>query len=447
MSNLDALTDRAAALVSAAKRAGADAADAVVVSGSSLSIGVRDGRLEESERSESDDLGLRVFVGRRTAIVSTSDPDPAGFKAMAERAVAMARVAPEDRFAGLTPSSELARVVPDLDLFDQTELSAAELTEMALKAEAAGLGVAGVTKSSGASASAGTGGFVLVTSEGFSGAYRGSRFGVSMTAIAGDGVGMERDYDYSSEVYARDLSAPELVGRLAGERAVRRLNPQKLATGKLPVVFDRRVATSLVGHLSGAINGVSITRGTSFLKSRLNDQVFAKGIQILDDPLMKRGARSRPFDAEGRATARRAFVEDGVITSWVLDGATARELGLSSTGSADRGVGSAPSPSMSNLTLQPGTLTLEAMLKRIGTGLLVTDLIGSGANLVTGDYSRGCSGYYVENGELAYAVAEITIAGHLGEMFAALEPCADIERKGSVAAPSVYVGELTIAGR
>ncbi len=448
MTALALLTDRAAALVEAAKRAGADAADAVVVSGTSFSVGVRDGKLEDTERSEGDDLGLRVFVGRRTAIVSTSDPDMRGFQALAERAVAMARVAPEDRFAGLAPAADLATDWPDLDMVDTAgDPDADALKRLALDAEAAALAVRGVTKSGGAGASRGSGGFVLVTSNGFHGGYSGTRFGVSVTAIAGEGVGMERDWDYSSETHFAALADPSLVGRTAGERAVRRLAPRKLDTGRMPVIYENRVAGSLVGHLTSAINGSAIARGTSFLKSRRGERVFAPGVRITEDPLRPRGSRSKPFDAEGRATRRKAFVEDGVLATWILDGATAAELGLASTGNAERGVGSPPSPSASNVVLEPGARSLEAAMRAIGDGLLITDLIGSGANIVTGDYSRGAAGFRIEGGAIAYPVAEITVAGRLDGMFAGLEPLSDIERKGAVHAPSVLVGELTVAGR
>jgi PmbA protein len=441
-----ALTDLAEKLVAAARRAGADAADAVATRGVSISVEVRDGTVEESERAEGDDLGLRVFVGQKQAVVSTNDLSGEGADALAERAVAMARVAPADRFAGLADPELLAKVIPDLDMLDPELPSVNKLETMARSAEAAGLAVEGVSKSGGASASAGIGGMVLVTSTGFSHAYLGSHHGVSMQAIAGEGTGMERDYDYSSAIHAGDLADPESIGRSAGERATRRLNPRKVQTRKVPVVFEPRVAGSLVGHLSSAINGAAIARGTSFLKDKLGQKIFASGIEIIDDPLRKRGLGSHPFDAEGVAPERRALVKDGVLTTWILDCASARELGLKTTGHAQRGVSSTPSPGASNLHLAPGAITPEQMIKDIEDGFYITDLIGMGVNLVTGDYSRGASGFWIEKGELTYPVSEVTIAGHLNEIFASLTPANDLKFRYRTNAPTVRVEGLTVAG-
>jgi PmbA protein len=441
-----ALTDLAEKLVAAARRAGADAADAVATRGVSISVEVRDGTVEESERAEGDDLGLRVFVGQKQAVVSTNDLSGEGADALAERAVAMARVAPADRFAGLADPELLAKVIPDLDMLDPELPSVNKLETMARSAEAAGLAVEGVSKSGGASASAGIGGMVLVTSTGFSHAYLGSHHGVSMQAIAGEGTGMERDYDYSSAIHAGDLADPESIGRSAGERATRRLNPRKVQTRKVPVVFEPRVAGSLVGHLSSAINGAAIARGTSFLKDKIGQKIFASGIEIIDDPLRKRGLGSHPFDAEGVAPERRALVKDGVLTTWILDCASARELGLKTTGHAQRGVSSTPSPGASNLHLAPGAITPEQMIKDIEDGFYITDLIGMGVNLVTGDYSRGASGFWIEKGELTYPVSEVTIAGHLNEIFASLTPANDLKFRYRTNAPTVRVEGLTVAG-
>ena len=440
------LTDLAERLVAAARRAGADAADAVATRGVSISVEVRDGTVEESERAEGDDLGLRVFVGQKQAVVSTNDLSGEGADALAERAVAMARVAPADRFAGLADPELLAKVIPDLDMLDPELPSVNKLETMARSAEAAGLAVKGVSKSGGASASAGIGGMVLVTSTGFSHAYLGSHHGVSMQAIAGEGTGMERDYDYSSAIHAGDVADPESIGRSAGERATRRLNPRKVQTRKVPVIFEPRVAGSLVGHLSSAINGAAIARGTSFLKDKLGQKIFASGIDIIDDPLRKRGLGSHPFDAEGVAGERRALVKDGVLATWILDCASARELGLKTTGHAQRGVSSTPSPGASNLHLAPGALTPEQMIKDIEDGFYITDLIGMGVNLVTGDYSRGASGFWIEHGELTYPVSEVTIAGHLNEIFASLTPANDLKFRYRTNAPTVRVEGLTVAG-
>ena len=441
-----ALTDLAERLVTAARRAGADAADAVAVRSVSLGVEVREGAVEESERSEGDDVGLRVFVGRRQAVVSTNDVK-ADVAQLAERAVAMAKVAPEDPFAGLADPAQLAKDIPDLDLLDPDLPDVAILEERARRAEGAGLAVAGVTKSGGASASAGIGGMVLVTSGGFRGAYLHSGQSVSMTAIAGEGTAMERDYDYSSALHGADLEPAENVGRSAGERTVERLNPRKVETKRVPVVFDRRVAGSLVGHLASAINGAAVARKTSFLRDKLGERLFKPGISVLDDPLRKRGLRSRPFDAEGVATARLAVIADGVLASWFLDSGTARELGLATTGHAQRGVSSAPSPGPSNLHLSAGAATPDALIADIAEGFYVTDLIGMGVNQVTGDYSRGASGFWIVNGKRSYPVSEVTIAGNLIEMFRELVPANDLEFRFGTNSPTVRVEGLTVAGR
>jgi PmbA protein len=439
------LTTLAERLVAAARRAGADAADAVAERGMSLSVEVRDGTVEASERSEGDNMGLRAFVGRRQAVVSTNDLT-GNLDELAERAVAMARVAPDDKFAGLAEPDRLAKQIPDLDLLDPELPSVTQLETMARAAEAAALAVKGVSKSGGASASAGIGGMVLVTSGGFKGAYLGSRHGVSMQAIAGEGTGMEQDYDFSSAIHAADLTAPELIGRSAGERAVRRLNPRKVTTRRVPVVFDPRIAGSLVGHLASAINGGAIARKTSFLKDRMGERLFAPGIAIVDDPLRRRGLRSHPFDGEGVAGERRALVRDGVLASWILDCASARELGLETTGHARRGVSSTPSPGASNLHLEPGAVSADALIADIADGFYVTDLIGMGANMVTGDYSRGASGFWIENGARSYPVSEMTIAGHLNEIFRTLTPANDLVFRYGTNAPTVRLEGLTVAG-
>src|SRR5450631_2550652 len=442
-----ALTDRAERLVKAALSRGAEAADAVALRGISLAIEVRDGAVEESERAEGDDLGLRVLVGKRQAVVSTNDMASDGSAALAERAVAMARVAPEDAFAGLADDGLLAHQFPDLDLIDSDLPSVKRLETMAAVAEAAGLAVKGVSKSGGASASAGIGGMVLVTSHGFRGAYLGSRHGISMTAIAGEGTGMERDYDYSSALHAADLESPEKIGRTAGMRAVERISPRKVTTRKVPVVFDRRVSGTLVSHLASAANGASVARKTSFLRDKMGAKLFADGIRMIDDPRRLRGLRSHPFDGEGVAGRKLALVDDGVLRSWILDCATARELGLVTTGHAQRGVSSVPSPGASNLHLEAGALSPETLIADITDGFYVTDLIGMGVNLVTGDYSRGASGFWIENGERSYAVSDVTIAGHLLDIFRTLTSANDLEFRYGTDAPTVRLEGLTVAGQ
>lgn len=442
-SALTALADR---LLKAAKAAGADAADAVAMRSISQSVEVRDGAVEESERSEGDDVGLRVLVGKRQAVVSTNDLKGDGVATLAERAVAMARAAPEDPFAGLADASLLAKSFPDLDLVDRTLPAVTALEQAARRAEAAGRAVKGVSKSGGASASAGIGGMVLLTSHGFAGSYLGSRHSISMQAIAGEGTAMETDYDFTSALHSQDLDAPETVGKKAGERAVERLSPRKVSTRKVPVVYDPRVAGSLIGHLSSAINGSAIARKTSFLKDKLGEKLFASGINIIDDPLRRRGLRSRPFDGEGVAGRRMALVEDGVLKTWLLDSATARELKLATTGHAHRGASSTPSPGPTNLHLEPGAKSPDELIKDIAEGFYVTDLIGMGVNTVTGDYSRGAAGFWIENGERRYPVSEVTIAGHLLDIFRTLTPANDLEFRYGTNAPTVRVEGMTIAG-
>jgi PmbA protein len=445
--DLSALSTLAQRLVEAARHAGADAADAVAVRGVSQGVEVRDGRVEESERSEGDDVGLRVLVGRRQAVVSTNDVSGDGIAKLAERAVAMARVAPDDKYVGLADPALLAKDFPNLDLLDPKVPSTAELERRACEAEAAGIAVKGVSKSDGGSASAGIGGMVLVTSTGFQGSYLRSSQSISMTAISGEGTGMERDYDYTVAPHASDLASPESVGRKAGERAVARTNPRKVETSRVPVVFDPRVSGSIVGHLVGAVNGASIARKTSFLKDRLGQKLFASNIRIIDDPLRVRGLRSQTFDAEGVKVKKLAIIDEGVLTSWLLDSATARELGLTTTGHAQRGVSSSPSPGSYNLHLEAGEPTPAELISDIKQGFYVTDLIGSGVNGVTGDYSRGASGFWIENGEITYAVSEVTIAGHLFEIFKSMVPANDLEFRYGVNAPTLRIEGLTLGGR
>jgi PmbA protein len=445
--DLSALSTLAQRLVDAARHAGADAADAVAVRGVSQGVEVRDGRVEESERSEGDDVGLRVLVGRRQAVVSTNDVSGDGIAKLAERAVAMARVAPDDKYVGLADPALLAKDFPDLDLLDPKVPSTAELERRACEAEAAGIAVKGVSKSDGGSASAGIGGMVLVTSTGFHGSYLRSSQSISMTAISGEGTGMERDYDYTVAPHASDLASPDSVGRKAGERAVARTNPRKVETCKVPVVFDPRVSGSIVGHLVGAVNGASIARKTSFLKDRLGQKLFASNIRIIDDPLRVRGLRSQTFDAEGVKVKKLAIIDEGVLTSWLLDSATARELGLATTGHAQRGVSSSPSPGSYNLHLEAGEPTPAELISDIKQGFYVTDLIGSGVNGVTGDYSRGASGFWIENGEITYAVSEVTIAGHLFDIFKSMVPAKDLEFRYGVNAPTLRIEGLTLGGR
>jgi PmbA protein len=441
--NSQELLDFAERLVKAAKQAGADAADAVVARGSSVSVTVRLGKVEGTESSESDDFSLRVFSGKKVASISASaGSDPA---ALAERAVAMAKAAPVDEFQSLADRENLVRSPRDLDLFDPTIVSSDALTEAALAQEAAALAVSGITNSGGSSASAGFGGMVLVTSDGFAGHYIGSRFGRGVSVIAGEGTGMERDYEYSSRIHFAELENPETIGRKAAERAVRRLSPRKVKTGPVSVVLDPRVARGFAGHLAGAINGAAIARKTSFLKEMMGERIFPKGMNFTDDPLKVRGSASRPFDGEGIEGKAMSFVEDGVLKSWTLSTATARELGLTTNGRGVRG-GSTVSPSTTNFALEPGDISPEDLIRSIGTGLYVTEVIGHGVNMVTGEYSRGASGYWIENGELTFPVSEITIAGNLKDMFMSLVAANDIDRSFGTASPTLAITGMTLAG-
>ena len=440
------LLDRASELVELARAAGADEADAVVVRSRSQSVGVRLGKVESTEASESDDFSLRVFVGRRVASVSANP----GFdlKVLAERAVAMAKVSPEDPYACLADKDRLATSYDDLQLFDATEVSTDQLRDAALAAEEAALAVSGVGNSSGAGASSGMGGLVLVTSHGFSGSYMGSRFGRSVSVIAGEGTKMERDYDYDSRLYFAELDAPEDIGRRAGERAVKRINPRQVDTGSnVTVVFDPRVARGFVGAIAGAINGASVARKTSFLRDKMGQQVLKSGLSITDDPQIVRGPSSRPFDGEGVRGERMVMIEDGVLKHWFLSTSAAREIGgLETNGRGSRG-GTAVSPSSTNLALEPGDMSPEDLIRQIGTGFYVTELIGHGANMLTGEYSCGASGFWIENGEKSFPVSEVTIASNLKDMFMRVTPANDIDRKYGVASPTLAIEGMTLAGR
>jgi PmbA protein len=438
---LDLLAD----LIARARAAGADAADAVLVSGTSLSVQRRLGKTEHVERSEGQDLGLRVFQGQQAAIVSSSTVAPSSFKELAERAVAMARVVPEDPYSGLADTAAPPEPVA-LDMEDASEPATEALVARAAAAEDAALAVPGITNSEGAEAGFGRSEVFLVTSAGFAGRLSRTSHSVSASAIAGAGTRMQRDYDYHSTVHLADLDDPSAIGRSAAERAITRLNPARPSTAKLPVIYDPRVAGGLLGHLAGAINGASVARGTTFLKDKLGQRIFAPGIAIRDDPRRVRGLRSRPFDGEGTPTAARALIDDGVLTTWLLDSRSARQLGLRSTGHAARGTGGPPSPSPTNLYLDAGRLTAAELMADIKLGLYVTELIGMGVNGLTGDYSRGAAGFMIRDGAIAEPVAEITVAGNLLDMFASLVPANDLRFRRGTDSPTVRVDGMTMAG-
>ncbi|WP_426169118.1 TldD/PmbA family protein [Sandarakinorhabdus sp. DWP1-3-1] len=439
--------DRLDAALAAARTAGADAADALYVGDGSTSVSVRLGKLEDIGRSEGEEVGIRVFVGQRSASVSSSDLSVAALATAATRAVAMARLAPEDPWAGLAPADRLLQGdAPDLDIDDGGDPSAEMLRDRAMAAEDAARVVAGVTNSEGGGGSAGRVVTALATSTGFRGGKRSTSYGCSASVLAGEGGDMQRDYAWHSSRHFSDLEDAAIIGRRAGGRAVRRLNPIKLETSQLPIIFDPRVGSTLIGHLVGAITGSAITRGTSFLKDALGTAVFGSHITIIDDPLRPRGLRSRGFDGEGLPVQRSALVDRGILTGWLLDAASARQLGLQPTGHAARGTSGPPGAGASNLHLESGTDTPQALMAGVKRGFYVTELIGMGVNGLTGDYSRGASGFLIEDGEITVPVAEVTIAGNLKDMFKALVPANDLQFRHASNVPTLRIDGMTVAG-
>lgn len=436
-------------LLDAARKAGADAADAMAVRGTSVSIDVRGGALEQAERSEGIDLGLRVLIGQRQANVSASDTRDETITEMALRAVAMAREAPEDPTIGLADPADLAQS-PDiaaLELCDPAPEPAPEaLQNDAAMAEAAALDVQGVTQVQGASAGYGRSDVWLMASNGFSGGYSRTQRSISCVAIAGTGAGMERDHDGDGRIFQADLRSAQDIGQTAGSRAVERLNAQKPPTGTYPVLFDERISSSLIGHLLAAVNGQAIARGASWLRDALGQQVLPAHLSLIEDPLRPRVSGSRPFDAEGLATRRRAIVQDGNLTGWTLDLATGRKLNLPSSANAARGTSAPPAPSNWNVALTQGTASRADLIRDMGTGLLVTSMIGTTINPNTGDYSRGAAGFWVENGQITHAVNECTVAGNLRDMLLRLIPANDARLHLSRPVPSLLVEGMTLAG-
>lgn len=436
MNQLDLLS----ALLDRARQAGADEAEAAVSASASVSVSRRMGVTDHLERAERRGLELTVFVGKRSATVSSSEIAPSGFQSLAERAVAMAKIVPEDPFGGLADDAQAADAGP-LELADPTEPSVDALTTRAAIAEDAARSVPGITNSEGGEASYSRSEFTLVTSRGFAGGYARTSHAISVTAVAGEGTGMQRDYDYHASTFLADLDDPAVLGHAAAERAITRLNPTRPKTAKLPVVFDPRVAGGLIGHFAGAISGSGIARGTSFLKDALGTQVFAKGIYIHDEPRRLRGPRSKPFDSEGVPTGNLTLIDDGVLTTWLLDSRSARQLGLKTNGRCSGG-----SPGLTNAYMAPGTLTPAELMADIKEGLYVMEMLGMGVNGLTGDYSRGCAGFMIRDGALAEPVAEITIAGNLKDMFLHLTPASDLRFRRAVDAPTVRIEGMTLAG-
>lgn len=439
--------ERAADLVTRAIKAGATAADAIYVASASTDVQVRLGALEDVQRSEGEEIGLRVFVGKRSASASSSDLSVAAMAALAERATAMAEQAPEDDYAGLAPEELLMQgALPLLDMDDGGEASPQDLRARAEAAEEAARAISGVTNSEGGSASAGRSVIGLATSHGFSGSYAGSSHGVSASVLAGEGADMQRDYGYDSRRHLTDLKDASAVGREAGERAVARLNPVRLKSGPMPVVFDPRVGNSMLSHLAGAITGSSVARKTSFLLDALDTLIFAEGISVIDDPHLLRGLRSRPFDGEGLPSRRASLIDSGRLTTWLIDSAAGRQLGLAPTGHATRGVGGPPSAGVSNLHMTAGSASPEALMSDIKLGFYVNEMMGQGVNGLTGDYSRGAAGFVIRDGKLAEPVAEVTIAGNLKDMFRELVPANDLAFRYAVNVPTLRVDCMTLAG-
>ncbi|MGB0699134.1 MAG: TldD/PmbA family protein [Parvibaculales bacterium] len=433
-------------LIELTKAAGADAADVLVSDSASLSVSCRMGALEDTERAESRDIGLRAMIGQKQAFVSGSAVDEEALKQLAQRAVDMAQATPEDRYCGFAPEDRLSSEIPALDIADAYEPDADKLLSMAVACEDAARAVDGITNSEGGGAGWGRATTALVTSHGFEGAYTSTSFSTSCAVIGGEGEAMERDYASHTARHLEDLDAPEDIGARAGERTIKRLNPRKMESTKTNVVYHPRVSASLLGHLSAAISGSAIARGTSFLRDQMGQQVMSKAITIHDDPLRPRGLRSAGFDGEGVKTEKLTPVDKGVLQCWWLDSAAARQLESETNGRAARGIGGPPSPSATNLYMQAGNDKVDTMLKNIGTGFYVTELIGMGVNGVTGDYSRGASGFWIENGEIAYPVSEMTIAGNLKEMFLHMTPADDLQFRRGVNAPTILVEGMALAG-
>lgn len=429
---------------------GVDAADVVLFETVDINVTERLGKPEGIERSESKALGLRVFMGQKQAIASTTDISKAALTELAERVSSMAKAAPADPDSTLAPGELLCREIPNLDLYDAAEPDSAWLTAQCKEAESTAMSVKGITNSEGADAhySKSITSLAIADNNGvrFAGSYPSSYFTISVSVVAGEDTGMERDYDYTSARHRSDLAKPAIIGQSAAERALKRLNPRKIASCQVPVVFDPRISRSLLSTFAGAISGASVARGSTFLKDKMGSEIFEKHITIIDDPHRKRGFGSKPFDGEGVKNQKRAIVENGELKTWLLDMRTANKLGLTTTGHAARGVGSPPSPSATNLYMQPGALSPELLIKDIKKGLYVTETFGMGVNIVTGDYSQGAAGFWIENGEITYPVSEITIAGHLSDIFKTATPANDLVFRYATNAPTLRIESMTVAG-
>ena len=432
--------------LSAAAKAGADGADVSFIKGGGLDVQVRLGKVESAERAEDYQMGMRVFVGQRSATISSGQLDDENITQLAERAVAMAKHAPEDPYARLATAEEQAKSFPEIELFDETSYSTEQLSEIALACEEAALSQAGISNSDGASASSGSSEVLIGTSTGFNASYKRSSFGFSAVVLAERDGQMERDYDYSSAVFAEDLDQPEAVGRSAATRTLARLGGRKPQTGMFPVIYDKRVSRSLAGHVASAINGAAIARGTSFLKDKMGQQIANSSVNLLDNPLLPRGMGSRLFDGETLPVQQRYLVKNGGLEGWLLDLATAAQLGLAPTGNASRSLSGPPSPSVSNFIMEDGETALADLIADIKQGFYITEMMGSSVSLTTGDYSRGASGFWIENGKITWPATEATIAGNLKDMFMDMVPADDLELTQSIAAPSVFIKQIMVAG-
>jgi PmbA protein len=440
-------TDLLDDLLQRAKKAGADAADALLVDSRGLAVTRRLGKLEKVERAESHDLGLRVFIGRRQAIVSSGELDGPALDRLVEQAVAIAKAVPEDKYAGLPTPEQIATTLPELDLDDGVELEAEALLELASAAEEAALAHPKITNSEGAEADWSRSRTTLAATNGFVGTSARSSHGLSASVIAGANGTMERDYEFANVIRAADLPDPAKLGQEAAERTARRLNPRKVKSQAVPVVFEPRVAGSMIRHLVSAISGPAVARGTTFLKDQMGERIFAEGVSIVEDPLRADGLHSRAFDAEGLAVRRRKLIDQGVLTTWLLDCSSARQLGLAPTGHAVRGVSSSPSPAPSNVYFEPGAISPKDLMQDIKNGFYVTEMMGSGINYVTGDYSRGAAGFWIEDGEIASPVSEVTIAGTLQAIFQALMPANDLSFRYGIDAPTLRIEGMTVGGQ
>jgi PmbA protein len=435
------------ALVDYARQAGADASEASLASRESISAEVRMGELEGMEREEGRSVALRAFIGKRQASASSTDLSTKGLKSLAERVVAMAKAAPEDKFCGLLDERYLASGgEPDLEQSDTARPSPEQLLELAKRCEAASLAIPGVANSSGGGASFDNAHFVHVTSTGFQGAESATSYSLGTQPVAEKDDEMERDYEWRTKRFFADLPSPEEIGRIAGERTARRLGARKVVSQKAPVIFENRLAGRIISPVFSAISGTSIARGVSFLKDKLGERVFAEGFRIHEDPFVKRGSGSRWFDGEGGAVKPMTLIEDGILTTWLLNSSAARQLGLEPNGHASAGHGGPPGIGTANLFVKPGEESLEQMMKNAGKGLFITDMFSPSLNMNTADWSVGVAGYWFEGGEIAHPVSEITVAGNLLDIFARLRCGSDIDNRGSLEIASLIVDDLAIGG-